>query len=96
MEETSTHTPGWELDLETVLVRRNLDETTKGSHEPRPLITPIYNSSTYVLESAKEGELLSNSQAKVPKKAVIKGSVYILLILQELVFKYQYSRHSVI
>ena len=72
VEETSKHTPGWELDLETVLVRRNLDETTKGSHEPRPLITPIYNSSTYVLESAKEGEMLSNSQAKVPNISKIR------------------------
>lgn len=60
-----TKDPGWELDVETELVRRNLDEAIKGSHDPRPLITPIYNSSTYVLESAKEGEVLSNSQAKV-------------------------------
>ena len=65
------HSPDWELGLETVLVRRNLDEAIKGSHEPRPLITPIYNSSTYVLDSAKEGELLSMSQAKVER---VQGS----------------------
>ncbi len=55
----------WELDLETVLVKRNLDDATKGSHEPRPLVTPIYTSSTYLLESAKEGEMLSMNHAKV-------------------------------
>lgn len=54
----------WELDLETVLVKRNLDDATKGSHEPRPLVTPIYTSSTYLLESAKEGEMLSMNHAK--------------------------------
>ena len=57
--------PDWELDVETVLVRRNWDEATKGTHEPRPLVTPLYTSSTYVLESAKEGEVLSGTQAKV-------------------------------
>lgn len=57
--------PGWDVGIETVLVKRNLTASTKGKHEPRPLVTPIYNSSTYVLESAKEGEVLSMNHAKV-------------------------------
>lgn len=65
MAEQKRGDPGWELGVETVLVKRNLEKSTKGTHDPRPLVTPIYNSSTYVLESAKEGELLSMSHAKV-------------------------------
>ncbi len=57
--------PGWDLGVETMLVKRNLEASTKGTHEPRPLVTPIYNSSTYVLESAKEGEVLSMNHFKV-------------------------------
>ena len=57
--------PGWDVGVETMLVKRNLAASTKGSHEPRPLVTPIYNSSTYLLESAKEGEMLSMSHSKV-------------------------------
>jgi hypothetical protein len=69
--------PGWELELETVLVKRNLKEATKGSHEPRPLVTPIYTSSTYLLESAKEGEALSMNHAKVSRLSVgVGGSFY--------------------
>lgn len=63
--QANSHTPEWELGPDTVLVRRNLEGALKGSHEPRPLVTPIYNSSTYLLESAKEGEILSMSHAKV-------------------------------
>ena len=55
----------WELSKETVLVKRNISESTRGEHEPRPLVTPIYTSSTYVFESAREGEILSNTMGKV-------------------------------
>ena len=46
--------PGWKLAPETELVRRNYEESLRGV--PRPLVPPIFASSTYVLENAKEGE----------------------------------------
>lgn len=55
--------PDWELRTETVLVRRNYEECMRGTRAPRPLVPPIYASSTYVLESAEAGEVLSNSNA---------------------------------
>ena len=57
--------PDWELAVETELVRRNLDECMKGSHEPRPMVPAIYSSSTFALEDSKEGEVLSGNKAKV-------------------------------
>ena len=57
--------PDWELRTETVLVRRNYEECMRGTRAPRPLVPPIYASSTYVLESAEAGEVLSNSNAAV-------------------------------
>ena len=57
--------PAWKLAPETELVRRNYEESRRGSHEPRPLVPPIFASSTYVLESAKEGEELSSTDAAV-------------------------------
>ena len=69
-KKSSATSPGWELGVETMLVKRNLEASTKGMHEPRPLVTPIYNSSTYILESAKEGELLSMNHSKVSALAL--------------------------
>ena len=76
----------WELDLETVLVKRNLKEATKGSHQPRPLVTPIYNSSTYLLESSKEGETLSMNHAKVAEhycNPILKWYMYLFGLFRE-------------
>ena len=64
-DHLGSHSPNWELEVDTILVRRNLQVTMKGSHEPRPLVTPIYTSSTYVLESAEEGKTLSSNLSKV-------------------------------
>ncbi len=60
-----SHLPPWELKPETVLVRRNQEESLRGSRAPRPLAPPIFATSTYVLENAKEGEILSNTDAAV-------------------------------
>ena len=57
--------PDWGLATETELVRRNYEESLRGSHEPRPLVPPIFASSTYVLESAKEGEEIANTAGAV-------------------------------
>lgn len=57
--------PAWKLAPETELVRRNYEESLRGSHEPRPLVPPIFASSTYVLENAKEGEELSSNEGAV-------------------------------
>lgn len=48
---------------QTKLVLHKAD-CTRGPHAPRPLVTPIYNSSTYILESAEEGKTLSNTEAE--------------------------------
>ena len=69
--------PDWELKTETVLVRRNYEECLRGTHVPRPLVPPIYASSTYVLDSAKAGEELSDSNAAVSKSIlneVVRGT----------------------
>ena len=55
--------PGWKLAPETELVRRNYEESLRGV--PRPLVPPIFASSTYVLENAKEGEELSSNEGAV-------------------------------
>lgn len=57
----------WRLGVETELVLSDWEEAMRGGtrHPPRPLATPIFASSTYRLESAKEGEVLSNTQAAV-------------------------------
>ena len=55
----------WQLEEETILSKRNLDEAVKGSHAPRPVVVPIYNSSTYLCESAEEGKELSMNQSEV-------------------------------
>ena len=57
--------PDWGLATETELVRRNYEESLRGSHEPRPLVPPIFASSTFVLESAKEGEEIANTAGAV-------------------------------
>ena len=49
---------------QTKLVLHKAD-CIRGPHAPRPLVTPIYNSSTYILESAEEGKTLSNTDTKV-------------------------------
>lgn len=59
-----SHEPDWNLGVETVLVRNNLGESTKGAHAPAPLATPIYTSSTFVLSSCEQGKELSNSHAE--------------------------------
>ena len=58
----------WELGEDTLLVKRNLDEATRGSHAPRPLVVPIYNSSTYLFENAEEGKELSMNHSNVRKE----------------------------
>lgn len=55
----------WKLEAETELVRKNLEQCMRGSNPPRPVIPPIYTSSTYELESVEEGKVLSNTSAKV-------------------------------
>lgn len=57
--------PEWKLAPETELVRRNYEESLRGSHEPRPLVPPIFASSTYVLENVKEGEEIANTAGAV-------------------------------
>ncbi len=57
--------PGWKLSVETEMVRSNLKFALRGNHPPRPLVPPIYNSSTYELEDVREGEELSNTSSKV-------------------------------
>ena len=57
--------PDWQLEVETELVRKNLAECMRGSHEPRPLMPAIYTSATYLLESCKEGDELSGNDAAV-------------------------------
>ena len=57
--------PDWELATETELVRRHYEESLRGSHEPRPLVPPIFASSTYVLESVREGEEIANTSGAV-------------------------------
>ena len=57
--------PTWDIKPDTLLVRRNYDECLRGSQEPRPLVPPIFVSSIYVLENAKEGKTLMSSNAAV-------------------------------
>ena len=57
--------PDWQLSIETELVRCNLQGSLRGDHPPRPLVPPIYNSSTYELENVKEGEVLTSTASKV-------------------------------
>ena len=57
--------PGWKLSVETEMVRSNLKFALRGDHPPRPLVPPIYNSSSYELEDVREGEELSNTASKV-------------------------------
>ena len=67
-EGTKSHCspqPDWPLEAETELVRKNLEGCLRGPHPPRPLVPPIYTSSTFELESVKEGEVLSNTSSKV-------------------------------
>lgn len=47
------------------MVRSNLKFALRGDHPPRPLVPPIYNSSSYELEDVREGEELSNTASKV-------------------------------
>ena len=77
--------PDWELAVETELVRRNLDECMKGSHEPRPVMPAIYPSSTFVLEDSKEGEVLCGNKAKVTASFLVAGDRWAshLIILQK-------------
>lgn len=66
---SDAHLPPWELKPETVLVRRNYEESLRGGHAPRPLAPPIFATSTYVLENAKEGETLCATDAAVRRPA---------------------------
>ncbi len=60
----------WDFEEETVLLKRNLDEAIRGAHPPRPLVVPIYNSSTYLFENAEEGRELSMNHSEVIETAV--------------------------
>ena len=53
------------LHLDTELVSSDWESSLRGSRPPRPLTAPIFAASTYRLASAKEGEELSCSLAKV-------------------------------
>ena len=53
------------LHLATELVSSDWESSLRGSRPPRPLTAPIFAASTYRLASAKEGEELSCSLAKV-------------------------------
>ena len=58
----------WILHVDTELVTSDWEASLRGgrgAHPPRPLAAPIFASSTYRLESAKEGEELSNTLAEV-------------------------------
>ena len=59
----------WRLGVETELVLSDWEVAMRGGgrHPPRPLATPIFTSSTYRLENAKEGEVLSNTQSAVSR-----------------------------
>jgi len=65
MEESEGAAASWQFGEETLLLKSNLDEVVKGSHAPKPLVVPIYNSSIYVLENAEEGKELSMNQSEV-------------------------------
>ena len=68
--EASSQHADWPLHVDTKLVNGDWEAALRGArvpggHPPRPLVAPIFATSTYRLESAKEGEVLSNTLAKV-------------------------------
>ena len=70
--EASSQYADWPLHVDTKLVNSDWEAALRGARvpgghprPPRPLAAPIFATSTYRLESAKEGEVLSNTLAKV-------------------------------
>ena len=57
------------LSVETVLVDSDWTASLRGptSYFPRPLAVPIYASSTYRLENAREGGVLASTHATVSR-----------------------------
>ena len=55
--------PRSELSIDTQLVSCNYEQSLRGT--PHPLVPPIVNSSTYVLESAAQGRELSLNRSAV-------------------------------
>lgn len=58
----------WTLHVDTELVNSDWEASIRGgrgTHPPRSLTAPIFSASTFRLESAGEGEYLSNTLAKV-------------------------------
>ncbi len=85
--------PPWKLKPETVLVQRNYEECLRGGRAPRPLAPPIFASSTYVLENAKEGEILASTHAAVRRPSAV--CVCFLFVCLFLLFSGSIKSHKV-
>ena len=64
-EVAGRRSTGPDLHVDTELVSSDWESSLRGSRPHRPLTAPIFAASTYRLASAKEGEELSCSLAKV-------------------------------
>ena len=71
---TSCPCANWALQADTKLVGSDWEAALRGSagaHAPRPLAAPIFVSSTYRLESAKEGKVLCNTLGQVTQTRLV-------------------------
>lgn len=81
---------GWTQHVDTELVSSDWEASIRrGTHPPRPLTTPIYSASTFRLGSAREGEDLSNTLAKVSPTSCVSFSSNFCFVHQD---GYLYSR----
>ena len=73
---TSCPRANWALQAETELVGSDWEAALRGgagahARAPRPLAAPIFVSSTYHLESAKEGKVLCNTLGQVTQTGLV-------------------------